>query len=546
MKARRLTLGLVIALVSIMAVLVVGVAQAGGQGVLRLSLAEPPLTLDPAATHSHPDWILMLQIYDTLIQYGPTSLTELRPLLAERVPTVENGLVSKDGLTYTFPLRRGVKFHDGKDFDAHDVVYTFKRLITMNVPQSKTQQYVIPYVDADGVELVDDYTVAFHLKKVFPGFIYSFCDPCTSILSEDYVEAHGGYQADTESDWMRWHAMGTGPFKLQEVEAPGLRSVLVRNEGYWGEPAKLEMITTVVVSDPSTQILMLINGEIDLPVDLAQDQLRNVENVQGVVIERGLPALRTSTIRLQQNINTAEMDRANTIPSDFFQNIRVRKAFAYAFPYNDYIDIYNPGNIRFAGAVQNGVFGNYVDVGRYDYDPDAAEALFRQTEWWDKGFTITAYTLPNWSTWPQAISMLAESLKSINPKFVIEMRAVEWATLVDLCTKGAVPIEIEAIRGVSADPDSIVRQRMYKGGWDTLGLNDPEVNELIDEAAATVDPVKRAELYRQLEKIAYETCFMLTTMQDSAFSVHTVRVQGLQWHPIFQNWLSYRSVYVEE
>ncbi len=533
-------------LVGIAVLSLVVFAQGDDQMVFRQAFLDSLVTLDPAATHTHRDWIMMFQIYETLLQYEPTSLTELKPVLATKVPTVENGLISEDGLTYTFPLRRGVKFQDGTDFTAEDVAYTFERAITMNIPQAKTQNYVIPYLDVSGIEVIDDYTIVFHLKNVFPGFIYSFCDPSTSIVSKDYVEAHGGFVAGEENEWMRWHAVGTGPFLLDELEPPGLRSVLIKNPDYWGELAKLDVITSVVVPDPSTQILMLMNGEIDMAGDLGVDFLLNLENVAGVVIKRGLPALRTSTIKFQQNIDLGEADRANTVTSDFFQDIRIRKAFAYAFPYDDYIAVYNPGNARYSGPIQNGVFGDYGDVGRYSYDPDASEALFRQTEWWDTGFTITMYTLPNWATWPQAISMLAESLKAINPYFVIEMRAVEWSTLVDLATKGAIPIRVGAIRGVSADPDSIVRQRMYQGGWDTMGLNDPAVDQLVNEAAVTLDSVERAALYKQIEEIAYETCFMIWTMQDSAFLVHSDRVKGLQWHPIFQEWMSWRYAYIED
>lgn len=537
---RSLTGRLIVVVAVLICVIVSGsLASARSDNVFRHAYSDKIITLDPAATHTHMDWEIMLQVYEPLVQYSKGSLTSLEPVLATAVPTAENGLISADGLTYTFPIRKGVRFHDGSELTADDVVYAFNRILKMNVPEAKAQQYIAPYISK--VEAVDKHTVRFSLNRVYPGFLFALTDASACIVSRRYVESHGGVEANKENEWMRWHACGTGPFVLVEIIGGGERVVLERNENYWGQKPSLDRIETVLVRDVVTQILMLRRGEID-SAEIEADQLRNLQGIAGLVVKQGMPSLRSHNIEFQTNIDTAKMDSANTIPADFFADVNVRKGFAYAFPYDDYLRIYRPGDARYQGPIPNGILGNTGTAFMYQYDPAKAAEYFKKTQWWDKGFTVTMYTLPDWGTWPQAILMLAESLKNINPRFNVQMRAVEWATMVKMNTERSIPIQMAALRGVTADPDSFLRNRMYKGGWNTMGLYNDEADRLIEQGARTFDMKARTKVYEQLQRISYETAFSLWISQDSGLMVYRDRIQGLEWHPIFQTWLSWRNV----
>lgn len=532
-RFRRSALGVAITLL-------LGSAFAQPQ-VFRHAYGDTIGTLDPAATYSHIDWEIMLQVYERLLRYGEGRIDVLEPELASEIPSLENGLLSEDGLTYVFPLREGVTFHDGSEFTAEDVVYTFRRMFEMDLPQAKVQDYFIPYVDIDRVVALDAHTVQIGLKRAYPGFLFALADPSASIVSMDFVEAHGGIAPGKENEWMRWNTSGTGPFVLQEIIPPGERVVLVRNENYWGQRPTLDRIETLLVSDPATQILMLKNGEVH-QIEIGAADLKNIANDPNILLVTGLPALRSHAIKFQQDIDTEKMDAANTIPADFFADINVRKGFAYAFPYDPYVRVYLPDDARYAGPIPNGMFGDNPDTPMYEFDLEKSAEYFRQTRWWDEGFTITAYTLPNWGTWPQAISLLADALKQVNPKFDVQMRSVEWATMVRMTQERSIPIMMSAIRGVTADPDSLVRQRMFQGGWDGMGTNDPEIDALVDQAAAELDADKRAERYAELEQIAYDRADTLWLTQDSGFLVYRKGVQGYSWHPIFQDWASWRNL----
>lgn len=514
-----------------------------GNNVFRHAYSDRIVTLDPAATHTHMDWEIILQVYEPLVQYSNGSLTDLQPILTTTIPTIANGLITDDGLTYTFPIRKGVKFHNGSELTAEDVAYTFNRIIEMNIPESKARQYLSPYIER--AEATDKYTAKIILKDVYPGLLFALADASACIVNKEYVESHGGVEAGQENEWVRSHVCGTGPFELSEFVEGGERVVLARNENYWGKKPKLDGIETALVRDTATSILMLRRGEID-SAEIGADQIRNLRGIPDLVIKQGMLSLRSHNVEFQTNIDTSKMDSSNTIPSNFFADINVRKGFAYAFPYDDYIRLYLPNDFRYHGPIPNGVLGNTGTTYMYQYDPVKAAEYFKKTEWWDKGFTVTMYTLPDWGTWPQAIFMLAESLKQINPKFIIQMRAVEWPTMVKMSTERAIPLQMAALRGVTADPDSFVRNRMYKGGWNTMGLYDDEADRLIELGARTIDPGERARIYEQLQRISYETAFNLWISQDSGFIIHKDRIKGLEWHPIYQTWLSWKNLSIAE
>lgn len=114
--------------------------------------------------------------------------------------------------------------------------------------------------------------------------------------------------------------------------------------------------------------------------------------------------------------------------------------------------------------------------------------------------------------------------------------------MVKMNTERSIPIQMAALRGVTADPDSFLRNRMYKGGWNTMGLYNDEADRLIEQGARTFDMKARTKVYEQLQRISYETAFSLWISQDSGLMVYRDRIQGLEWHPIFQTWLSWRNV----
>ncbi|HEX2979597.1 MAG TPA: ABC transporter substrate-binding protein, partial [Anaerolineaceae bacterium] len=284
-----------------------------------------PETLDTALDYESAGGEIAMNIYDTLIFYKEDSPTEFIPQLATEVPSKDNGGISEDGLTYTFNIRQGVKFHDGTDMTVEDVAYTFQRGILQGGLASPQWLFTEPLfgvgidditllVDPEG-GLYDDpaalqaadpaklqaaceavtaavvadpsaNTVTFNLKQPWGPFLPAFLGGWGSIQSKAWVVANGGWDGDCAT-WQNFYgktseelnqtplgitAMGTGPFKFDHW-TPGEEMVMTANEDYWrtepaweGGPVGAPSIKTLIikyVSEFSTRLSMMQAGDAD-------------------------------------------------------------------------------------------------------------------------------------------------------------------------------------------------------------------------------------------------------------------------------------------
>jgi peptide/nickel transport system substrate-binding protein len=282
-----------------------------------------PDTLDPALDYETSGLQIIQNLYDTLIFFQREEPAVFIPQLALEVPTLENGGISQDGLTYTFKIRTGVRFHDGTPFTAEDVVYTFQRNILQGgsaspmwlltepifgVGMYDVAEMVDPSLidnpeglkDADPVKLQEvcqrlqqaittdpaGETVIFHLAQPWAPFVATLANGWGSIRSRAWTIANGGWNGDCLT-WQNYYgrnlaqvnetqlgsgAMGTGPYRL-ESWTKGEQIVLKANENYWraepawpGGPAGAPQLKTVIVrfqSDFAGRLAALQNGEAD-------------------------------------------------------------------------------------------------------------------------------------------------------------------------------------------------------------------------------------------------------------------------------------------
>lgn len=207
-----------------------------------------PTSLDPARTEQGEKGEAFIDnVYERLLDVGVDG-PDLIPSLATEVPTTENGLVSNDRLVYTFPLREGVVFHDGTDFTADDVVYSWERVMTMNLPEGQAASLVD---SIESVKAIDDFTVEVKLTEANAAFLYSVVlNTAASIVSPEAVEANGGIEADTPSEWMDTNMVGTGPYTFGEWRR-GESLTMNINESYWGEPAKANVRWDITAEESS-------------------------------------------------------------------------------------------------------------------------------------------------------------------------------------------------------------------------------------------------------------------------------------------------------
>ena len=274
-------------------------ARAAG-GTVRAALAMPGGAIDPVTIYDSASYQILFQIAEYLCVTQP-DLT-LKPVLAE------SWSPNSDGSVWTFKLRQGVKFHDGQEMTADDVVATFDRL---SDPKGESNALSVfkGLLSKGGTRKVDDYTVAFHLDAPNGNFPYA-----VSIDNYNAVILPASYKGDYEKSWI-----GTGPFKMESYK-PKASATLVRNDGYWGPKALPDRVELIFYGDLQPRILALQAGEVDLLDGIPIDLSRSLESNPKI-----------SILKVKTSAHRQLHMRCDTAP---FTDKRVRQALALTLDRN--------------------------------------------------------------------------------------------------------------------------------------------------------------------------------------------------------------------
>ena len=203
--------------------------------------------------------------------------------------------ISDDGTVYTFTLADGITFSDGSPLTAADVVFSFNRLANLKGNPSFLADGIV------SVEAPDDQTVVLTLAQPDPAILAKLVFDGFGIVNMDVVMEQGGTDAedaataDTAEEWLNQNSAGSGPYVLESWE-PGVETVLVRNENYWGEAPAMERVIFRNIPEAATQKIQLEAGDIDIAWDLTADQVAGMGDTEGVTIYQGL----SDTIDLPQ------------------------------------------------------------------------------------------------------------------------------------------------------------------------------------------------------------------------------------------------------
>ncbi|MEI9424937.1 ABC transporter substrate-binding protein [Mesorhizobium sp. Cs1299R1N1] len=254
--------GVVVCVLGLVLGLLASIAPVCAQEVLRVPYVTDIGTFDPDNGFEIGAMSAIDSVYEGLVEYQPGS-TKIVGLLAR------SWEISKDGLTYTFHLVDGVKFHDGTPFNAAAVVSSFQRRRNRGMSLSYSLSNVTD------VRARDDLTVVLTLGHPQPSLLDGLSSPWgPKVISPTALAQHDN--GDFAKTWLNEHAVGTGPFKLTEFNR-GQRYVLERNDDYWGDKPFFRAIQISVVPDISQQILQLQAGLIDaVPINYPFAQLTNL------------------------------------------------------------------------------------------------------------------------------------------------------------------------------------------------------------------------------------------------------------------------------
>jgi len=305
----------------------------------------PVINWDPSVSFSN-ELIVLNNTYETLLRFDPAT-KEFKNVLAESYK------ISDDKLTWTFNLRKGVKFHDGTDFNAGAVKYSIER--TKKI--AKGASYIWDSVDS--INIVDDYTVEFKLK---------YQAPLNLIASSPY----GAFMIspatkDKSSDWFEeGHEVGTGPYMLDSNSTVN-EVILTEFNNYWkGWDGKhFDKAIIKNISETSSRRQLIEKGEADITNNLPPEDVKALKNEASVVVN---PTKSFTNMIALLNTQKAPLN-----------NPKIREALAYAFPYEDVVNYAIGGfAVQSKGAVPLGHWGHGEDLFQYHKDLDKAKTLLSE------------------------------------------------------------------------------------------------------------------------------------------------------------------------
>lgn len=461
------------------------------------------------------DYEVPFNIFDRLVdvEVGTDGNSKIVPSLAESWD------ISDDGLEYTFHLRQGVKFHNGNDFTAENVAYTFHRMLTVEggvntefIDQIKgADELLAGETDTlEGVEVVDDYTIKVTLKEPFAGFLASISSPGVSIYDSEATEAAGDQFGMDPAV-----TVGTGPFEFSSWSFNN-QLVLTRNEDYWKGASGLPGVVIKIIPDTETQSMMFESGELDiLDLDYAADSADRFTETYPDQIVQGP---RVGIVYFTMNFN-----------KEPFQDVRVRKAVQMSIDRQAILDALYGGR----GQVEQGIFphgliGFNPDQEEIKYDPEAAKALLAEAGYAD-GFDMEIAADSSASdTMTMALEIVSDQLAEVGIR--AEIKNYDESTWLETRKSGELGSFMSTWSADYNDPDNFIYTffgNEEKTRIRSINYPDTEVMERVAKARTIVNEDERLAEYKALEeKLIHEDAAWVPMFSRLHLFAVSKRVQG--------------------
>ncbi|WP_299655387.1 ABC transporter substrate-binding protein [uncultured Tateyamaria sp.] len=450
-----------------------------------------PQTMDPHAVNSAAVLGFLNNVYEGLVRRGKDMSIE--PALATGWEPIG------DGEGWRFTLRQGVTFHDGADFNADDVIFSYQRA---SDEASDTRSWFAPVSE---VIKVDDYTVDIMTtapNPIFPDSIANWM-----MMDSGWAEANNTTLPDKESgNYATLNTNGTGAFKVTARE-PGLRTVLEPNTDWWDTAEhNITRAELTPIQNPATAVAALLSGDVDMinPVPIqdaqrlaASDTVKVIQGIEARVIMLGFPheadALKYS---------------AETTDTNPFADARVRQAVAHAVNVPAILQTIMRGNAEAASQLvspaMRGFSASLAD--RPEYDPEKAKALLAEAGY-ENGFSF-GLKCPNdrYLNDEAVCQAVTGMLAQVGITAVLDAMPVQnyWPELradnYDMYLLGWSPGTFDAehpIRFLAATPN----EEKKLGSWNFGGFSNARVDELLPMIQSEIDDTKRQAMLDETTKI---------------------------------------------
>ena len=475
-------------------------AEGGDSDVLVVGVLEKPSGLDPAKIYEKFASDILFNTTNRLVEF-PAGETEVGPGLATEWE------ISDGGLTYTFTLREGVKFHDGSDFDSEDVKFSLERAININHPDSAS--FLLSGIST--VEAPDPQTVVITIDEPNVTFLSRLNYTVASILPSDSdaykaPEAKIEDNADESNTFINDETIvGTGPYELTEYQ-PGTSMTLEAFEDYWGEDKPQVPTVKIQFFEDSAQLRnALAAGEVDLNInELGPAERSSIEGEEGIAITEGKGA----------RIRYIVLD----VTQKPFDDPKVRRAISANIDRQRIIDEVFEG----AGTPLHSMIPSGFDWAHKDYMSDISEELDEPVKF-DLWYPLNKYG----DTEPDLAEEIARSLNETGD-FEVTTKSADWASEYSSnLNTGTYGAYLLAWYPDYFDPDDYIEPFYSEEGF--VGFyKSEEMNELIKKEQQATDEEERAEIFDEIQKLAAEDMPFIPLYEETPFAYHADGVEGVE------------------
>jgi peptide/nickel transport system substrate-binding protein len=479
-------------------------APAKTGGILKVGVSQDAVGFDPHLTNATASYRVLENVYSGLLRFNEK---------LEITPDLATEYTQTDPTTYTFKLRKGVKFHNGREVKASDVTYSLNRIKDPATASPRAGQLA----QIASMETPDEYTIVIKLKAPFSPLLAVLADVTTAIVPKETVDANGG-KMDKVAD-------GTGPFKLVEY-VPNTRIRLEKNANYYvaGKPY-LDGITFQPIPDDTARSTAVRTGAVDL-IEYAPPKDLSILKQDSKITVTGDANNNVRFLALNTKVKP-------------FDNVKVRQAIAWAIDRQQVLDaaVNGAGTPLVAGPFVPS-FWPGLQQPIYKQDLAKAKALLAEAGY-PNGFTAKLKNTPTYSFLGNAGIVVQEQLKAIGINF--EIVSQEWSVfLKDYLSK-----DFEAaVSGYSGfvDPDRDLSGTYVTGKQNNfMSYSNPEFDKLIEQAASVSDQAQRAKLYQQAQTILATDAPMVFLYAANQYEAMQSYVKGYLHYPNGSH-LSFREV----
>lgn len=443
--------------------------EAKDKEILRVAANAEASTLDPSQTTDASSQQIFNNIFETLVYEDDDH--NIVGKLAESYEQV-------DDTTYVFHLRQGVKFTNGEELKASDVVFTYTR----DAESPKTASY---FRDVASVTATGDYDVEIVLSKPSAPFLAGLTFASTGIVNEKAITEAG--------DNTGTQPVGTGPYKLQSWDK-GVKLILERNEDYWGEKPVFRTVQVVAVPEGTNRTIELESGNVDIALEIPTTDLNRVRDTAGLQL---LEQPARATTLLGMNCSKAPLD-----------DVRVRQAISHALNVPMLVKAIKGDTAEIAYSEISSNMKYYKEItASHEYDVEKAKELLKEAGY-ENGFEISILCDEKKENLDVA-TIAQQMLQAVGIK--VKINTMEFATMCAEAYAGNSELFIVGWGSGTMDPDTVLFSCFHSsnavdGGNNWARFVNARADELLEQSRIVFDDAERSAVYAEIQDLLAEEC----------------------------------------